>query len=269
MAWAVSEAAFLASDFSGARNFDGHSAQTAYADCGKQQQFLLFFAPEASRSNQQALGVEHNCHNCWATKGVVHACLFARRGGDGSRFNRGERGLGFISAGLALNMLDDALACSPPGVAASSPIMQDFAILPVSDNAPAASEAAASGGSAIKSPAAVATTAARAWTAARRSGYGSAGAVFLRRSQPTAGTIIGAQPSGSPAFSRGSDFDFGWDAGPDITIGRRIGCEDSLEARYFNSYAGAGIQFVTPSSFIGAGFTGPGGITISGLTSPD
>ena len=165
----------------------------------------------------------------------------------------------------ALNMLDDALACSPPGVAASSPIMQDFAILPVSDNAPAASEAAASGGSADQESCCGCDDCCSCMDCCSPLWYGSAGAVFLRRSQPTAGTIIGAQPSGSPAFSRGSDFDFGWDAGPDITLGRRIGCEDSLEARYFNSCAGAGIQFVTPSSFIGAGFTGPGGITISGL----
>ena len=166
----------------------------------------------------------------------------------------------------ALNIPDDAFACSPPGVAATSPIIQDFAVLPVSDNAPvtgngnapAASDAKASESADQDSCCDCDDCCSPLW-------YGSAGVVFLRRSQPTAGTIIGAQPSGSPAFTRGSDFDFGWDAGPDITIGRRIGCDDYLEARYFNSYASADIQFVTPGSFIGAGFIGPGGITISGL----
>ncbi len=37
----------------------------------------------------------------------------------------------------------------------------------------------------------------------------------------------------TPVFSRGSDFDFGWDAGAEITIARRIGCENAVEARYF------------------------------------
>jgi hypothetical protein len=34
--------------------------------------------------------------------------------------------------------------------------------------------------------------------------------------------------------SSGSNFDFGWDAGPDVTIGHRLSTENSWEARYFN-----------------------------------
>ena len=92
----------------------------------------------------------------------------------------------------------------------------------------------------------------------------SAGAVILHRNRPSDGTIIGAFPGGSPAFNRGSDFDFGWDAGPEISIARRIGCDNAVEVRYFNCYGGADTAFVTPGNFIGAGFTGPGGTSISG-----
>ena len=93
----------------------------------------------------------------------------------------------------------------------------------------------------------------------------SLGEVILHRDRPSDGTIVGANPGGgSPAFSRGSDFDFGWDAGPEISIARRIGCDNALEVRYFNCYGGAATQFVTPGNFIGAGFTGPGGTTFVG-----
>ena len=93
----------------------------------------------------------------------------------------------------------------------------------------------------------------------------SAGAVILHRDRQSAGTIIGAFPAGSPAFTRGSDFDFGWNVGPSIAIARRIaGSNNFLEARYFNSYGSASVQFVTPGNFIGAGFTGPGGTAILG-----
>ena len=86
--------------------------------------------------------------------------------------------------------------------------------------------------------------------------YVSAGAVILQRNRPMAGTIVASNPGLVP-FSRGSDFNFDWEVGPDITIGRRIGCDNILEARYFNSYETADIQFRTPGNFIGAGFTGP------------
>jgi hypothetical protein len=92
----------------------------------------------------------------------------------------------------------------------------------------------------------------------------SLGEVILHRNRPSDGAIVGVLPSGSPAFSRGSDFDPGWDAGPEITIARRIGCDNAVEVRYFNCYGGASTQFVTPSAFIGAGFTGPGGTLFVG-----
>jgi hypothetical protein len=81
--------------------------------------------------------------------------------------------------------------------------------------------------------------------------------VFLHRDRPTAGTIVGAFPAGVPAFSRGSDFDFGWDAGPDITVDRRLGDYNALDVRFFDSDETADLQFRTPGNFIGAGFTGP------------
>jgi hypothetical protein len=72
--------------------------------------------------------------------------------------------------------------------------------------------------------------------------YVSAGAVILHRDSSTAGTIVAGNPSLVP-FSRGSDLNFDWAAGPDITIARRMGCNDYLEGRYFNSYESADIQF--------------------------
>ena len=74
-----------------------------------------------------------------------------------------------------------------------------------------------------------------------------AGAVFLHRDRPTAGTIVAATlPTGTPAFSRGSDFNFGWAGGPDITIDRRLGDDNGLDVRYFNSDETADLQFMTP-----------------------
>lgn len=92
----------------------------------------------------------------------------------------------------------------------------------------------------------------------------TAGAVILHRDRATAGAIVAANPGTTTAFSSGTDFNFGWNAGPDIAIDRRIGDDNFLDLRYFNSYGTANVAFVTPGAFIGAGFTGPGGTTFAG-----
>lgn len=93
--------------------------------------------------------------------------------------------------------------------------------------------------------------------------YASVGAVFLKRDRPDAGTVVAANPAGTP-FSSASDFSFGYDAGVDVGLARRFASGTILEARYFGVDSTDTNQFVTPGGFIGAGFTGPGGTTFNG-----
>lgn len=91
------------------------------------------------------------------------------------------------------------------------------------------------------------------------------GAIFLTRDQPDAGTIVGPNPPGGPAFSRGSNFDFDNQSGIDVLLARRFANGDQIEGRYFGvDDVNATQRFVTPGNFIGAGFIGPGGIPIVG-----
>ena len=48
--------------------------------------------------------------------------------------------------------------------------------------------------------------------------YASVGVVVLKRARPDGGTAVAANPAGTPFFDT-SAFDFGWDEGPDVTIG--------------------------------------------------
>lgn len=93
--------------------------------------------------------------------------------------------------------------------------------------------------------------------------YASVGAVFLKRDRPNAGTVVAANPAGTP-FSRASDFSFNWDAGVDVGLARRFASGTILEARYFGVDSVDTNQFVTPGNFIGAGFTGPAGTNFNG-----
>jgi hypothetical protein len=156
--------------------------------------------------------------------------------------------------------LPPSLTTLPPDLATAAPVARETAVWPVSDTAAAAGGAAATEAADENSGWNCDGCDSPLW-------YGSAGVVFLHRDRPSAGTIIGALPSGTPAFSRGSDFEFGWTAGPDLTIARRIGCNDFVEGRYFSSEGSGDTRFVTPGPFIGAGFTGPGDTTIFGRNS--
>ncbi len=162
----------------------------------------------------------------------------------------------------AINSPDDAYRSPLPGAAASFPLTAKSAVLPASADMPLSN--AAAGAAADRDSNGCCDECSSCEDCCPPLWNISAGAVILHRDRPSDGTIIGAQPSGSPAFSRGSDFDFGWDGGPEITIARTIGRDNSLEARYFNCYGSADTQFVAPSSFIGAGFVGPRGTAISG-----
>ncbi len=94
------------------------------------------------------------------------------------------------------------------------------------------------------------------------SGYVAAGAVVLKRNGPDAGTIVAANPGGTP-FMTGDNLKFGWDAGIDATIGVRFLDRHAIEVRYLHFETDASHQFITPGNFIGAGFTGPGGTLFS------
>lgn len=99
-------------------------------------------------------------------------------------------------------------------------------------------------------------------TVATPTWYISVAALALQRSTPSNDTIVSSNPTGTQ-FMGGGAFDFGWSAGVDATIGARIFGNDSLEARFMYSKMDADYSFVSPGSFIGVGFTGPGGITFN------
>jgi hypothetical protein len=95
--------------------------------------------------------------------------------------------------------------------------------------------------------------------------YGSAGTVILHRSRPDAGIVVGNNPFTGTSFSSPSDFRFGWDGGPDVTLGYRLNCCDAIEGRFFDDDgASATNTFRTPGGFIGAGFTGPANTLFQG-----
>jgi len=94
--------------------------------------------------------------------------------------------------------------------------------------------------------------------------YASFGGVVLHRSRPDAGAIVTRNPNTAIVISNAADFDFGWDAGFDVTVGYHLPSCNSLEVRFFDvDGADATSQYTTPGAFIGAGFIGPGGTAIA------
>jgi hypothetical protein len=91
----------------------------------------------------------------------------------------------------------------------------------------------------------------------------SASVVILDRSSPGGGTTFAFNPGLAPMASS-RDFDFGWNAGLDLALTRRLANGNSLQFRYFGIDSSAANTFVTPGNFIGGGFIGPGGTTIAG-----
>jgi hypothetical protein len=91
--------------------------------------------------------------------------------------------------------------------------------------------------------------------------YASVGVVVLKRQRPNGGTAVGTNPGGTPSFFDVSAFDFGWDEGPDLTIGWGSRTNGAWEGRFFRVESEADTSLVTPGGFIGGGFTGPAGTT--------
>ena len=88
--------------------------------------------------------------------------------------------------------------------------------------------------------------------------YISVAALALQRSTPSDGTIVAANPAGTP-FMTGDVFDFGWSPGIDAAIGIGLFGNEAIEARAMYSKMDSDYSFVSPGNFIGVGFTGPGG----------
>lgn len=148
----------------------------------------------------------------------------------------GAAGLMWCVASIAMAS-DAALSNYPewndgaqlPSVVAKSPVFNDSAVQLVSDDeatAPAKDDAGCSNcdacgacnmGQCCCGPTCSVT----------------AGAVFLHRSRPGAQTLI-VPTTGPGVISNGGDFDFGWDAGPDLTIERRMASGNIWQVRYFS-----------------------------------
>lgn len=90
--------------------------------------------------------------------------------------------------------------------------------------------------------------------------YFSLSALALSRDLSDTGAIIAANPAGTP-FLTGDDFDFGLSAGVEASVGVTVFGDEVIEARLMYSEMAATSSIVTPGSFIGVGFTGPGGTT--------
>lgn len=99
--------------------------------------------------------------------------------------------------------------------------------------------------------------------------YASAGAVFLGRSRPDPAPIVTTN-IGPGTIISASDFGFGWNAGPDITVARSFDNGYLVEARYFNDLTASSslvVDNVTTFRMAGIGVTILGGGSISGTYS--
>jgi hypothetical protein len=181
----------------------------------------------------------------------------------------------FTSAALASPAMDAAFnvpewseSCALPNVTASSTVIHDDSVQTVSDNEPTSADASHDSCTGCNQNSCgngcYECSQNNCCCCCPPTWYASAGAVFLHRSRPDSGTVVAANPGGTP-FSDASDFRFGWDAGVDVTLGYRLNCCDSIEGRFFeDDGADATNSFVTPGGFIGTGFTGPGGTLFTG-----
>jgi hypothetical protein len=131
------------------------------------------------------------------------------------------------SAALASSPMDavfnapnDAQAYSPPSVTASSPITQDYAVRLASADEPVAYDAAASE-PADQNSCGCGNACSQYTCCCSPRWYVSAGTTIMHR-DATGGTIVGNNPFTGVPFSRGTDFNYDWEGGPDITIGHRL-----------------------------------------------
>jgi hypothetical protein len=94
----------------------------------------------------------------------------------------------------------------------------------------------------------------------------STGAIFLHRSRPDPSPIITPPTPNPGSVVSASDFGFGWDAGPDVSILRRSASGLILEGRYFNdreAFAAYNIPSITTFRTAGIGVTILGGGSIN------
>jgi hypothetical protein len=152
-----------------------------------------------------------------------------------------------MSSAWAASSIDSAFtlpAWSEPvsirSVSAGSPIMHDSAVHLVSDEQPAADHAkndcncSPSCGCDSCNSCDMCCCCCSQW-------YVSAGAVILHRDRPSAGPILTPVSLGITVDA--SSYDFGWNGGPDVTVGRQLDCCNAVEVRYFNDI-GAGASQV-------------------------
>ncbi len=152
--------------------------------------------------------------------------------------------------------------CSLPSVTAHSAIMHDNYVQPVSDEQPAVANSECGSTSASCNDCNGCASCGSCcccdqWNV-------SAGAVILHRNRPSAGPILVPIVFGNTVVDA-SDFDYGWNGGPDVTVGRQIDCCNSWEVRYFNDIgAGASetLSFPTEDFRIATGTP----IGITGMT---
>ena len=109
----------------------------------------------------------------------------------------------------------------------ASPVIEDSAVQPISDNE--AASAACDNGGCSNCDACGACNMCQCYEPTCSV---TAGAVFLHRSRPGAQPIV-IPLAGPGQVSGGQDFDFGWDAGPDLTIERRMCSGNIWQVRYF------------------------------------
>ena len=168
----------------------------------------------------------------------------------------------------AFNLPEWSEQCNLPSVTASSPITRDSAVQLASDNEPAPADSKQDSCTGCNSGSSCDSCNECSQCTSCCCGptcYASAGAVILHRSRPDGGIIVGNNPFTGANFPDGRDFTFGWDSGPDVTVGYYIDPCDAIEGRFFDDDGAQDTNtFRTPGGFIGAGFTGPANTLFQG-----
>ncbi len=167
---------------------------------------------------------------------------------------------------LQIVSLDWMAPCSLPSVTADSSLTRDAQIVFISDPEPAQA--------ATVSDSCADCDSGLLWVApsCEPTYCVSVGAVFLHRSRPDKAVIVSPPTGTLGSIINGSDYGFGWEAGPDLTISRRMDENWIWEGRYFNnrdSSATADISSITTFRIAGIGVTILGSGPINTLYTTD
>jgi hypothetical protein len=130
--------------------------------------------------------------------------------------------------GILSNYSDWNDKATLPSVAVSSPAIEDTAVQLVSDDEAAAP--AHDDGGCANCDACGACNMCECYCGPTCSV--TAGAVFLHRQRPEGERLV-VPTAGPGMISTGQDYSFGWDAGPDLTIERRMASGNIWQVRYF------------------------------------